>query len=394
MKLIGAFVGMVVVGALFQSCTGAQTKIEPTPAPDVRVDLSAHGLPNGFFQPDSETRCAGQIIGYRFVVWLSNESVAVGFNTSPNCRQFPDRKVKGSARVLVFDIRGSLKATRDLPYEADGDGILVAKGEGRPGPGGTLLFRVQELHESKSGITLLDANLKDTAHLDRFLEQTTFVDHALVFQEGYTLGSLRTYTILNGSPLVEAKRWEQEWPTGTRDRKFGEHGVAFMLCQQELRPNEYVSTEIVYAGARQRCTMIAEANDGTAWTVPLRDGDTAEILGILADGSVAGKVNAKGNNGQLVIWKPDQTTEVLPWIPQNCGSFRSATANMSRYAVFTTCEDSIDNGRWIVFDRRSQSPIVNRVFPKNGRSALSPDGMRYASFESGELRIYSLPQLE
>jgi len=26
-----------------------------------------------------------------------------------------------------------------------------------------------------------------------------------------------------------------------------------------------------------------------------------------------------------------------------------------------------------------------------GRAALSPDGLRYASFEAGELRIYSLP---
>jgi hypothetical protein len=36
---------------------------------------------------------------------------------------------------------------------------------------------------------------------------------------------------------------------------------------------------------------------------------------------------------------------------------------------------------------------VNQRFPKNGRAALSPDGLHYASFEAGELRIYSLPKI-
>jgi hypothetical protein len=59
--------------------------------------------------------------------------------------------------------------------------------------------------------------------------------------------------------------------------------------------------------------------------------------------------------------------------------------------VFATCDDRSDNGRWIVFDRKSQTPLVNRSFPRNGRAALSPDGSRYASFEAGELHIYLLP---
>lgn len=166
-----------------------------------------------------------------------------------------------------------------------------------------------------------------------------------------------------------------------------------MTCQQELRPNEYISTGIVYAGAKQRCTMTAEGEDRSAWKVPLRDGGTAEIVGLLADGSVVGQVSGKESNaGQLVIWKKDQAAEVLPWIPKDFyGSFQSATADMSRYTAFATCDDRSDNGRWFVFDRRSQTPLVNRLFPKNGRAALSPDGSRYASFESGELRIYTLP---
>lgn len=142
--------------------------------------------------------------------------------------------------------------------------------------------------------------------------------------------------------------------------------------------------------------MTALDNDRKIWKVPLKDGETAEIIGLLADGSVVGQVSGpESKAGKLVVWKRDQTTEVLPWIPQNqCGSVGTTTAEMSRYAAFATCDDRTDSSRWMVFDRKSQTPIVNRVLPKNGRAALSPDGLRYASFESGELRIYSLPKLQ
>jgi hypothetical protein len=147
--------------------------------------------------------------------------------------------------------------------------------------------------------------------------------------------------------------------------------------------------------------MTARAEDQTVWTVPLNEDGTASLIGLLADGSVAGQINVKGSAaGRLAIWKRDQTTELLPWIPNDYdGSIQSATANMSRYAVFATSDGKLcdnfgkfcsENGRWMIFDRNSQSPMVNRVFPKNGRAALSPDGGHYASFESGELRIYSL----
>ena len=396
-KLGAIIVSLVVVGGL-AGCSGAQTKKEPEPTPDVRIDLTALGLPKDFFSiRDVVPRT---IIGYRFVVWLNRDGVAVGFNTSPSSRVAPDRKVDGSARLLIFSVSGVLKAKRNIPYLADGYGELVAEGEAKAGPGGTLLFRIQSVNldkegrsESKSGVLLLDSNLQDIARLDRFLEQTTFVDHDLVFQEGFTLGRSRTYDVLDGSPPTQKKQWQQDWPIDARDRRFGEHGLAYMVCQQELRPNEYVSTGIVYAGASQRCTMTAESEDRIIWRVPLRDGATAEILGLLADGSVAGHVSGKESKaGQLVIWKKDQTTEVLPWIPKDfCGSVQSATADMSRYAVFATCDDRSDNGRWIVFDRKSQTPLVNRSFPRNGRAALSPDGSRYASFEAGELHIYLLP---
>lgn len=397
-----AATSLVVLSGVLGGCSGAKTEREPTPAPDVRIDLTALGLPKDFFRSDAETKCGGQIIGYRFVVWLNNEDVAVGFNTSPNCRVAPDRKVDGLARVLVFNSSGVLKAKRDIPYLADGNGEIVSEGEAKSGPGGTLLFRIGSVNldkegrnQSRSGVLLLDANLQDVARLDRFLEQTTFVDHALVFQEGSTFGRSRTYDILDGSPPSQIKQWQQDWPVDARDRKFGEHWLAYMTCQQELRPNEYVSTAIIYAGAMQRCTVNAESYDRRFWQVPLRDGDTAEIVGLLADGSVVGHVSGKESKaGQLVIWK-NLTTEVLPWIPKDlCGSVSSASADMSRYAAFATCDDRSDNGRWFVFDRRSQTPLVNRRFPKNGRADLSPDGSRYASFESGELRIYSLSKPE
>jgi hypothetical protein len=392
---------MVVIvstfGGILVACSGSQ-KNPAEPMPTVRIDLSQHGLPKDFFRPDADTKCAGQIIGYRFVVWLNNETVAVGFNTSPNCRQTPNQKVRGTARLLAFSAQGTLKASRDLPYDADGDGVLVAEGEAEAGPGGTLLFSIEEAGESKSSVLLLDANLKDTPRLDRldrFLEQTTFVDHALVFQEGFVLNGRRTYDTLDGFPLVQTQRREKDWPVGTMDRKFGEHGLAYMLCEQELQPNVWVSTDVVYANARRRCKMVAEPYGQTSWQVPLKEDGTAVIVGLLADGNVAGQIPVKGRKErQLVIWKKDQSTEMLPWIaPQYCGSIQSATANMSRYATFAKEDCESDIGHWIVFDRTTQAPIADRVFHRNARAALSPDGLQYASFESGELRIYSLPKL-
>jgi hypothetical protein len=393
---------MIVVALSFINCSKAHTKTEPEPTPDTRIDLSAFGLPKDFFSVRDEGPRI--IIGYRFVVWLNPDEVVVGFNTSPNSRVAPDRKVEGSARLLAFTTNGELKSERDIAYPADGYGEVVAEGEAMAGPRGTLLFRMQSVNldqegrnESKSGILLLDPNLRDIARIDRFLEQVTLVDHALVFQEGFTLGQSRTYDILNGSPPLQSARWKQNWPIDARNRKFGEHGLAYMTCEQELKPNEYVSTGVVYVGAKQRCRMSVEGENQNTWQVPLKDGETAVIIGLLSDGSVVAQISGteKGNNaGRLVLLRKDKPTEILPWIPsQECGSVESATADMSRYAAFATCKVRGDTGRWIVFDRSSPTPIVNRRFPKNARAALSPDGMHYATFESGELHIYSLPKL-
>lgn len=394
---------VIVITCLLFVCSKNHTKAEPESAPDVRIDLSALGLPKGFFSITDEG--PKTIIGYRFVVWLNPSEVVVGFNTSPISRMARDRKVDGSARLLVYRLNGDLKAKRDITYLADGYGEIVAEGEATAGPKGTLLFRIQSVNldeqgrnESKSGILLLDASLQDVARMDRFLEQTTFIDHALVFEESFTLGQSRTYDVFDGSPPLQVKRWQQDWPIDARDRKFGDRGLAYMVCQQELRPNEYVSTGVVYAGAKQRCKMMAQ-EDRDKWEVSLEDGETAVIVGLLADGSVVGQVSVseKGNNaGELVIWKKDKTkdktNESLPWIPRHdCGSVQSATTDMSRYAAFATCNEDSDSGRLIVFDRKSPTSLLNRRFPRNGRAALSPDGMHYASFESGELRIYSLP---
>jgi hypothetical protein len=359
------------------------------PIPAKRIDLRQYALPKDFFSPGADTKCANQIIGYRFLVWLNKETVAVGFNTSPNCRTSPDQKVRGIARILAFDTQGTLKVSRDLPYDADGGSVLVAPGEGMAGPGGTLIFRIQEIGDSKSGVLLLDANLKDAARLDRFLERTTFVNHALVFQEPFT----SIYETFDGVPLVQTRKREELWPVGTMDRTFGEHGVAYMLCQQELRPNEWVSTPVVYANARRRCRMVAEPDGQPSWEVALNQEGTAVISGILPDGSVAGQVPVKGRKDrQLVIWKKDGQTELLPWIaPTLCGAVESATADMSRYATFAAEDWRSAVGHWMVFDRTSTVPIVDHLFARNGRAGLSPDGLHYATFEEGELRIFALP---
>jgi hypothetical protein len=323
-------------------------------------------------------------------------------------------KVSGILRLLAFDSKGILKASRDLSYLADGNGELVADGEGMKGPNGTLLIRIESVnldqegrHESKSGVRLLDSKLADVAQLDGFLEQTTFTDHALVFQEGMTASGPRTYSILGGSSAKEIAHRQVDWPIGAMDRKLGEHGFAFMQCGQELRPGEYSSTNVVHLGAKFRCVLNALGEDGAAWTLPLEDGETAALVGLLADGSVVGQVHVKNSNaGRLEIWRKGGSSDVLPWFPpQFEGTVDSATPDFSRYASFATndarpcnpigkflgmtCDEGGD-GRWFVFDRGSKVPLVSREFPKNGRAALSPDGTHYASFEANELRIYSL----
>jgi hypothetical protein len=417
---LAPIVPIVITCSLLVGCRSAQTHASSGegdlgPAADVRISLDKYGLPAGFFQPGFDTKCASQIIGYRFVVWLDYQHVAVGFNTSPNCRQSSDREVAGSLRVLVFDINGNLKASRTIPYLADGNGEIVTGGEGIPGPNGTLLIRIESVnldkegqHESKSGVLLLDANLKDVAQLDGFLEQTTLVDHALVFQKGLALTGPRTYSILDGAGPKEIAQRQVDWPTGAMDRKFGEHGFAFMLCGQQLRHGEYTSTNVVHEGAKFRCSLNAQGEDGKVWAIPLEDGETAALVGLLGDGSVVGQVQVKGSNGgRLVIWRKDGHPEALPWLtPQFEGNVDTATRGFSRYASFATNDgrpcnpiakllgtacDEGGKGRWLVFDRSSHTPVVNRTFPKNGRAALSPDGFHYASFESSELRIYSLP---
>jgi hypothetical protein len=147
--------------------------------------------------------------------------------------------------------------------------------------------------------------------------------------------------------------------------------------------------------------------DGSVWTVPLKDGETAALVGILADGSVVGQVHMNDSKaGRLVVWKKGGHSEVFPWLPpQFEGTVDTATPDFSRYASFATddaqpcnpiqkvlgatCDENVD-GRWFVFDRRSQISLANRAFPKKSRAALSPDGNHYASFEANELRIYPL----
>ena len=391
----------------------SSAQIDTGPSATVRVSLKAYGLPDPFFQPGFDSKCSSQIIQYRFVVWLDIQNVAVGFSTSPNCRVSPDRPVNGVLRVLVFDLSGTLKANRNISYLADGNGELVADGEAMPGPNGTLLIRVESVnldqegrHESPSGIRLLDSRLQDVMQRDGFLEQTTFVDHALVFQDSFTMSGPRTYSILDGPGAKVITHPKVDWPTGSMDRKFGEHELAFISCGQELNPGQYTTTNVVHAGARFRCALNVLGYDKSFWTRALQDGDTAALVGILADGSVVGQLHAKDTPERLVIWKKDQTPEPLPWLPPHFeGSLDSAARDFSRYAslasadeqscnpiarVFGDCTESGD-GRWYVFDRKFTAPIVNRTFPGNGRAALSPDGAHYASFEGGELRIFSLP---
>ncbi len=420
-RIAGIFLATCVVLLTVYSTAwadGPSGSTEVGPAPSVQLSLKAHGLPDNFFEPGADTKCSSQIIGYRFVVWLNSENVAVGFNTSPNCRRSPDESVSGALRILVFDLKGVLRANRELSYLADGNGELVADGEAMSGPGGTLLVRIESVnldregrHESKSGVRLLDANLKDTAEIDEFLQQTTFVDHDLVFQNGFTLSGPRTYSTFAGAATKKISEREIGWPTGAMDRRFGEHGFAFMSCSQELRSGTQVNTNVVHAGAKFQCSLNTLDGEGTnqkGWEFALQDGQTAALVGILADGSVAALVHSPGSSReQLTVFAEGGRSSTRPWLPAGyVGTLNTATPDLSRYSSFATndarpcnalvrvlgtgCDENGD-GRLFIFDRWSPLPLVSRTFPKSGRAALSPDGLHYASFETNELRIYSLP---
>ncbi len=316
---------LVLVGCnLAAGCSPAQLRDSSVqnntgPSAIVRVPLKSFGLPDAFFNPGFDTKCSTQIIQYRFVVWLDDQNIAVGFNTSPNCRVAPDRPVNGQLRVLVFDLSGALRANRNLSYSADGNGEIVADGEAMPGPNGTLLIRIESVnldtegrHESPSGVRLLDSRLADVTQRNGFLEQTTLVDHALVFQDGFTISGPRTYSILDGPGAKDVSHMQVDWPTGSMDRKFGENELAFMNCGQELSPGQYTTSNVVHEGANFRCSLSVIANNGSFWTQPLQDGETAVLVGILADGSVVGEVHTKDSPERLVIWGKDHTPEQLP----------------------------------------------------------------------------------
>lgn len=400
----GIVAGLLVLTLGLSGCSRAQ-KI-PEPLPQFRIDLRAQNLPRNFFQLKEGSTCDGQIISYGFVVWLTDDKVAVGFSTSPKCR--PDRgaRVDGNARLLVYNTGGDLTARRDLSYVADGNGELVAEGSASAGPEGTLAFGIESVNlvpdgsrESKSGVKLLDASLKDVGEIDHRLEHTTLVKHSLVFQEGFTLQGPRTYAVFSGLPPAVSRHWLIDWPIGTMDKNFGDEGFAFILCEQELHPGEYSQSNIIFSGANRHCRVQAETN-GEAWEAGLAPNEVAEIIGLLADGSVVAKINSAIDPSKgLVILARDKPAEVLPWISKALvGSVEATTETMSRYAVFATkasesCGDpetACKEDQLFIFDRRQPTPLVNRAFPRNGKVALSPDGKHYATFEANELRIYSL----
>jgi hypothetical protein len=238
---------------------------------------------------------------------------------------------------------------------------------------------------------MLDADLKDIARIDRLREHDPLLDTALVFQEGFVMNGPRTYDIFDGKPPVQVNRVTQDWPMGTMNRRLDSRGLAYIECQQELGPNQYGSSNVIYSGAHRRCTMTAKSFDGQTWSTPLKQDEVAEIIDILDDGSVAGIVRSKSNADQLVIWKKDQPSQSLGWFPVGYDTkLQDANKGMSRYMGSGA---NSDGGPWElrIFDRSSKTPLVSRAIAKSSRAALSPDGLRYATFENGELRIYSLP---
>jgi len=335
----------------------------------------------------------------------------VGFTTSPGCGPQQPVAAAGRARILTFTKRGQPQAARDLEYPQSASSEIVAPGEALPGPGGTLAFRLQSVSltpdgtkSSPSAIVLLNEKLEEAGRVERFLLQSTFASRTLVFS-----APNNQYSLFAGAPPRETQSWQQDLPIDARSRDFGETGVAFSRCQQELQPNQYASSRVIHAGAQLRCSVNFQSYEGWQWEIPLRDGQTVLVLGQPAQGGFLGRLHTPQDQSErLILWRQNRPPEELPW-PTRAGCFEmiSSTATASRYIALESESCSSDarllsslgagappaaSRRLFVFDRSSGTPLVDRQFPSNGRVALSPDGARLASFEAGELRIYELPQ--
>ncbi len=375
---------------------------DPVEPPVVRLSLLEYGLSSGYARQDDNDDCTSHIIGYRFVVWLDPGQVAVGFNVSPSCRNLRNTPFKGLARILIFDTKGTLKARRDLDYDADGGDELVAPGDAMPAGYGLLAFRIEEAGNSKSGLILLDSELKDAGRIDRLLERKTMAfDTALVFQEGFVLQGPRNYDVFDGRNSVPTARTTVEWPVGTMDRKVGSGGTAaYFACQQELENNVYRSSEVIYSGAHRRCVLTVLDPKGVQWTTPLAQDQVGQIVGISTDGRVLGIARTR-NVEQVLVWSHGGGSKVLPWFPVGYETdLQSGSADMRRYAGYGVREKSHpcaligvgchEKGRLMIFDQGEPLALVDRAFGAGDRAAISPDGIRYATFEAGELRIYEL----
>ena len=388
----------------FMGCDRASDP--PQTAPVLRVSLGRFGLP-GDYSHDDDSDCTTHVIGYRFVVWMPGNLIAVGFNTTPSCRAQPNHRVSdGIARILVFDMDGKLTAQRDLQYDADGGDELVAPGEAAPGPSGTLLFRIEEAGTSKSGVRLLDNSLNDVGRIDRFLERDTFFGHELVFQQGTVWSGPRTYDVVSGNPPSRVAEVTEDWPIGTMDRKVEGSGVAYILCSQELQGNKYVRTNIKFANAHRRCVLYVKPRGADEWTAPLQQDEVGEVVGFMSPERVVGIVRSQKSADRFVIWTESGTQQIWPWFPAGFdSSLVGATTDLRRYQGIGTRKDTSflcriaapfcrkDERRMMIFDRSLDRPLVAQAITENTPVALAPDGAKYATFESGELRIYALPSI-
>jgi len=61
-KFVASVAITLATGTLLVGCSASRTSNELVP--EMRIDLSKHGLPRDFFRADADTKCAGQIIGY------------------------------------------------------------------------------------------------------------------------------------------------------------------------------------------------------------------------------------------------------------------------------------------------------------------------------------------
>jgi hypothetical protein len=388
--------GGILFFAMSAGCCGEEK-------PRVAVSLRQYGLPVDVFERERPGNCQFQYQTYRFVHWLRQDVVAVGFSESPSCSR-TSQHIAGRLKVITFRNTGEKLAEMELGYES-GDGQFLSMNTGVwAGPVGSLAIETVASTDSSSKLNLFTSDLRPLKEIPLppgvGFQGVTFSDHALILRRYQQDTEEISYEFIRGAPLESSS-----WGIKTEAREslsFGEDTAAWNHCDMKFKTEVSGNTTVSQLDGAPRCRLEVALRVGSPWSVDLKGGDMADILAVLRDGRVVAELgNPDTHRRTLMCFGPDKR-EDLPWENPSGHDplLAGTTEDFSRYAAFQTNDNALceglgklcsANGTFLIWDKLKKEPILRRTFPKNGRAELAPDGRSYASFESGEMRFYDVP---